>query len=83
MKESTFKWSRIGLRFVQALFLIAALCGAVWQSTLMLRLTIQEFLMLYGLVGAAACEVGVRLLEWKFPETEFEAEEEEPEGEED
>jgi len=72
MRKENFGRLKIGLRFVQSLFVVAAIFGAMWQTTLALALSIQGFLMLYGASGAAACEIGVRLLEWKFPESGLE-----------
>lgn len=91
MKKGTFRNTKIGLRLIQALFAVVAIFGAIWQSTVFLRLTIQEFMMLYGAAGAVGCEVVIRLLEWKFPEKELEEDvqidatefEEEPEPKED
>jgi len=72
MRKENFGRLKIGLRFVQSLFVVAAIFGVMWQTTLYLALSIQGFLMFYGASGAAACEIGVRLLEWKFPESELE-----------
>lgn len=58
------------VRALQVLFVIVAIFGAVWKSTLSLALSIQEFMMLYGVAGAAVCEAIIRVLDWKFPEPE-------------
>lgn len=71
------------IRAIQVLFIIVFMLGAVWQSTIVFELTIQQFMMLYGALGAIVCEVIIRLLEWKFPEEETEevVDESEPEKE--
>lgn len=61
-----------GLTALQVIFAIVAVFGAVWESTLLLSLTIPEFMMLYGFFGVFACEIVKRALEWKFPEEELE-----------
>lgn len=53
---------------LEIFLIIIAGFGAVWKSTLMFALSPQGFMMLYGAIGAIACEIVKRAIDWKFPD---------------
>lgn len=52
----------IGLRFIQLLSIAAFVFGGMWTSADTLKLSLAEFLMLYGFVGIVVPEVMIRLM---------------------
>lgn len=62
MNEANRRRLVIGLRFIQLLSIAAFLFGGMWTSADALKLTLSEFLMLYGFVGIVVPEVMIRLI---------------------
>jgi len=59
------RWQKptiVGLRLVQALSGVCFLFGGLWGTTVLLKLTLHEFMMLYGLFGMALPEIPIRLI---------------------
>lgn len=63
--KKSYKQVFIGLQVLGA---VVAVFGALWQGTESLSLSVPQFMMLYGVLDVAACEVVKRLLDWKFPD---------------
>ena len=55
MNETNKKWAYVGVRMVELICVAAFMFGLLWQGADTLKLTVPQFLMLYGGAGAAAC----------------------------
>lgn len=52
------------LRIVQAIGIAAVVVGTMWQGTESLKLSVPQFLMLYGAVAATVSELAIRGLDY-------------------
>jgi hypothetical protein len=62
MNEFTRKMSYVGVRMIELICIAAFLFGLLWQGADTLKLTVPQFLMLYGGTGTVVCEAMARLL---------------------
>ena len=62
MNETNKKWAYAGVRMVELICVAAFMFGLLWQGADTLKLTVPQFLMLYGGAGAVVCEAMARLL---------------------
>lgn len=62
MNENTRKYGYVGVRMVELICVAAFLFGLLWQGADTLKLTVPQFLMLYGGAGAVVCEAMARAL---------------------
>ena len=62
MNEANQRRAYIGVRMLELLFAAALVFGMMWQGTETFRLSVPQFLMLYGGVGTLVCEVTARAL---------------------
>lgn len=52
------------LRVVQAIGIAVAVIGLMWQGTESLKLSVPQFLILYGIVAATISEIAIRGLNY-------------------
>ena len=60
----------LAFRGIQVLGILAVVIGAMWQTADSLKLTIPQYLMLYGAMWAIISEVAIQVLKYKFREVE-------------
>ena len=58
----------LAFRCVQILGVLAFIVGIMWQTADSFRLTIPQYMMLYGGMWAVISEAAIQVLKWKFPE---------------
>lgn len=57
MNKKQKKIAYIGIRMLEVVFIAMFILGIMWSGANVLNLTVPQFLMLYGAVGAGTCEV--------------------------
>ena len=65
MNEEMKEYSYIIARIVEFVSIAAVIFGAAWQGTETFNLTMPQFCMLYGGVGALVSEIMARILKKK------------------
>jgi len=55
----------IAARILEFIFIAAVIFGAAWQGTETFNLTMPQFCMLYGSIGAVVSEIMARILKKK------------------
>lgn len=68
MDETNRRYVIIFLRFVELLSISVFILGAMWQGADMMKLSLPQFMMLYGLITAVASELAVRVAQRAQPE---------------
>lgn len=62
MDEKQRKWAYVSVRMLELIFASAFVFGIMWQGAESFRLSIPQFLILYGIIGAAMCELAAQAL---------------------
>lgn len=62
MDEEVKEYSYITVRLIEFISIAAVIFGAAWEGTETFNLTMPQFCMLYGGIGAAISEILARLL---------------------
>jgi len=65
MNEEIKEYSYIGVRLIEFICIAAIIFGALWEGTEIFNLTLPQFLMLYGSLGAVVSEGLARILKKK------------------
>ena len=68
MDEDVKHWSYVATRLIELICIAAVIFGALWEGTELFNLSLPQFLMLYGAMGAVVSELLARLLGKKKPE---------------
>jgi len=66
MNEEIKEYSYIGVRLIEFICIAAVIFGALWEGTEIFNLTLPQFLMLYGTMGAVVSEALARVLKKKI-----------------
>jgi len=70
LKREHRKIAYVGVRMLELVFIACAILGTMWQGADTLSLSVPQFLMLYGVIGGATCEIGARALKPEEKEEE-------------
>lgn len=62
MNEMTRKYAYVAARMLELLFASAFVFGVMWQGAETFMLSVPQFLMLYGGLGALICDLVARAL---------------------
>lgn len=62
MNETNRKYAYVAVRMLELLFASAFVFGIMWQGAESFMLSVPQFLMLYGGLGALVCELAARSL---------------------
>lgn len=65
MDEEIKEYSYIGVRLIEFICIAAVIFGLLWEGTETFNLTLPQFLMLYGSIGAITSEALARVLKKK------------------
>jgi len=68
MNEDYKRIGYVAFRGLEVLSICIFIFGFMWNSTEMLKLSVQEFMMLYGGFGAVVCEILSRIFSSKKKE---------------
>jgi len=66
MDEEIKEYSYIAVRLIEFICIAAIIFGALWEGTEVFNLTLPQFLMLYGGLGAVVSECLARILKKKI-----------------
>jgi hypothetical protein len=69
--EEHQRWAIVGVRFIEFVSVTVLVFGLMWKGSDVLKLSLPDFMILYGAVGAVISELTARLLgrkSGKFPE---------------
>ena len=61
MEKETTKNAYLAFRYIEAICIAVFIFGLLWEGTELVKLTLPEFMMLYGGVGAVLSEGLARL----------------------
>ena len=62
MEKENIRNTYLAFRYIEGICIAVFIFGFLWEGTEMLKLTLPEFMMLYGGVGAVVSEFLARLL---------------------
>ena len=65
MEEETKELSYIAIRFIELICIAAVIFGVLWEGTETFNLTMPQFLIMYGSIGAIISEILARIFSKK------------------